>query len=138
MPYQCRGPLPLYALARKNYFVPSSRGAGDPRRLACLSGLQRTAVLRLHGGKSDRLRRKQGSSDCPHADRSVGDGRGRNPDQHPPSSRPVGRHPLSSRRSIDSLPRAKARGGAQEEVMPWLSLTLDVDAEAAEALSDAL
>src|SRR3982074_2710885 len=138
MPYQRRGSLPLHPFPWKNYFVPSARGAGDPSRLARLSGLYRAAELRLNGWKSHRLRCRQESSDRSHAHRSVGNGGGRNPDQHPPSPRPAGRHALHSRWSLDSLPRAEAGGGAQEEVMAWLSLMLDVDAGAAEALSDAL
>ena len=66
---------------------------------------------------------------APHAHRALRDGGGGHPDQHPAAPRAAQRHALHARRRVDPLPRAEARAGAEEEeVMPWLALTLQVEA----------
>src|SRR5438105_153616 len=139
MPDQRRGPVPLYAFAGQDHLVPSARRSRHPRRLARLPGLHRAAVLRLDGRQGHRLRRFARAGDRAHANRAFRNGGGGHPDQHSAAPRAPQRHALSARRRLHSLSRAAARAGReQEKVMPWLSLSVSIDAASADEFSDAL
>src|SRR5713226_4857281 len=102
-------------------------------------GRHAVAQLRLDDRQGNRLRRQPRAGHRPHARRAVRNGRGRHPDQYSAAPRNAERHPLPARRRVDPLPRAEARPGTEkEEMMPWLSLTLQVDAAAAERFTQAL
>ncbi len=139
VPHQRRGSLSLHAVAGKDHLLPSARRTRHPGRLARLPGLHRPAQLRLHGGQGHRLWRDARAGHEPHAHRALRDGGRRHPDEHPAAPRALERHALHARRRVHPLPRAEAGAGTEEEeVMPWIALTLEVDAEAAEAMSEAL
>src|SRR5262249_46664678 len=91
------------------------------------------------GRQGHRLWHEPGAGDCPDAHRAVGNGGRGHPNEYRAASRAAERHPRAARRRVDSLPRAEARPGAdQEEVMPLLALRVEVPPELAEPLSDAL